>query len=105
MIVSYTITGNFLQMVLVTVGAATGLSLIAPSLPALLTISVTSDNYGTAMGIYGASEDLGAIIGPTIYGIFWSTYGSTSIFYIYALMTISSVTLGLMLTERVQNEL
>jgi len=99
MMLCYTVAGNVHQVVLVTVGAAACFSLITPSLPALLISSVTSDSYGAAMGVYGASEDLGAMIGPAIYGIFWSAYGSTSIFYVCVLMETIGLILGLILRE------
>jgi len=95
----YTVLATIHQVMLVTAGAATGFSLITPSLLALLTSSVTSDTYGAAMGVYGASEDLGAMIGPTIFGIFWSAYGSNSVFFIYVIIETVGLVLGLMLSE------
>lgn len=95
----YTVVGTIHQVMLVTACAAAGFSLITPSLLALLTSSVTSDTYGAAMGVYGASEDLGVMIGPTIFGIFWSAYGSISVFYVCAIIETVGVILGLMLRE------
>ncbi|HKM75763.1 MAG TPA: MFS transporter [Candidatus Bathyarchaeia archaeon] len=42
---------------------------------------VTSDKfYGTAVGVYGAFEDLGGIFGPLIFGLVWTALSPVAIF-------------------------
>jgi MFS family permease len=42
---------------------------------------VTSGNfYGTAVGVYGAFEDLGGIFGPLVLGLVWTAFSPVAIF-------------------------
>ena len=36
--------------------------------------------YGVAVGIYGSFEDIGVMVGPTVYGLVWSMYAPSFVF-------------------------
>lgn len=50
-------------------------------------VGLTANAYaGTAIGIYGAAEDIGVLMGPLTFGLFWAAYGIPA-----ACMSISAV--------------
>jgi sugar phosphate permease len=70
---------------------AIGFAFTSPILLALLANLVSKDIYGSAMGIHGTIEDIGRIISPLLYGLVWTLYGTTSIFYICAFLQVLGV--------------
>jgi MFS family permease len=75
----YLLASTAYQIFLVSI--VVGLGLSASSLLLSLVPNVTPKRmYGTVVGIYGSSEDLGAILGPLVYGFVWSAVGPVYIF-------------------------
>lgn len=52
-----------------------GMALFYPAAVALLSNSMALHRQSTAMGVYGVSEDIGAMIGSTLGGFVWSALG------------------------------
>ena len=64
---------------------ASGIVSVGISASSLLLLGVipevTSDKfYGTAVGVYGAFEDLGGIFGPLVFGLVWAAFSPVAIF-------------------------
>jgi MFS family permease len=50
---------------------------------------VTADNfYGTAVGVYGAFEDLGGIFGPLLFGLVWAVLSPVAIFIVGSVVQV-----------------
>ena len=71
---------TFLELILFTVVNSAAFAIFTPASVALLSNSVPGYWQGTAMGIYGASEDLGIIIGSSAAGYIWTDLGPPSVF-------------------------
>jgi MFS family permease len=80
---------NFSQLILFTVVNSLGFVMFTPASVALLSNSVRGRWQGTAMGIYGAAEDLGIIIGSSAGGFLWSGPGPSSVFLMGSLSCIA----------------
>jgi MFS family permease len=57
-----------------------GSAMFTPSSLAFLSLNVPSQRQSFAMGVYGAAEDIGFIIGSSIGGLFWNFWGPSSTF-------------------------
>lgn len=87
----YIFAGSTYQVFLVSIAAGLGLS--ASSILLSLVPDVTPKRmYGTVVGIYGSSEDLGIILGPLIYGFVWSAAGPVYIFVASAITQVLAAT-------------
>jgi MFS family permease len=75
------------QVFLVSIALGLGLSVISLLL-AIIPDVTPSRMYGTVVGLYGSSEDLGIIVGPLVYGFVWSV---SSPVYIFAASSISQI--------------
>ena len=49
--------------------------------------------YGTAVGVYGAFEDLGGIIGPLAFGLVWAAFSPVSIFIVGSIVQLAGALL------------
>ena len=75
-----------------------GGALFGPAAVALLSDSVPRHKQGTAMGIYGACEDIGNVIGSALAGVVWTSLGPPSTFLLGTLAAFlgAVVCLGLL---------
>jgi DHA1 family multidrug resistance protein-like MFS transporter len=97
----YFLAGTALQVFLVSIAAGLGLS--APLLLLSLVPDVTSERmYGTVVGIYGSSEDLGIILGPLVYGLVWSSVGPIYIFLASSITQILAAALLFKINQKNQ---
>ena len=88
----YLLANTAYQVFLVSIAAGLGLS------ASLLLLSLVPDvtpkrMYGTVVGIYGSSEDLGIILGPLVYGLVWSAIGPVYIFVASSITQIGAAAL------------
>ncbi len=65
-----------------------GAAMFSPAAVALLSDTVPSHRQSTAMGVYGAWEDIGVITGSALAGVAWTALGPL---YTFLIGTISSV--------------
>ncbi len=57
-----------------------GFAMFTPAAVALLSNNVPAHWQGTAMGVYGAAEDIGIIIGSGVGGFVWTAGGPTALY-------------------------
>jgi MFS family permease len=57
-----------------------GTAMFSPAAISLLSDTVPLNWQNTAMGIYGACEDIGVVVGSALGGFVWSALGSSSAF-------------------------
>jgi MFS family permease len=87
------------QLLLVSMMVSVGLA--ASSLLLALVPDVAPRTlYGTTVGLYGSSEDLGIIIGPLLYGLVWSAFGPVFIFVASAFTQVVGALLVLAIRAR-----
>ncbi|MEM3666285.1 MAG: MFS transporter [Candidatus Bathyarchaeia archaeon] len=68
-----------------------GNAAVGPPMMSLLTGNIRLSNRGIAIGVYGAGEDIGILIGPLIVGYFYQAYSPELSFYLTAgLMLINT---------------
>jgi MFS family permease len=91
---SYVLAASLPQLLLSTAGVAMGYALTGPSLLAFLADITGKEERGAVMGVYGAFEDIGVMIGPLLYGFAWNNLGLTSIFYIGSTLGVLGVILA-----------
>jgi MFS family permease len=78
----FLVTKTQSQLLLVSLVVSLGISGSSLLLLGLIP-EVTSDTfYGTAVGVYGAFEDLGGIFGPLVFGLVWSIFSPAFIFVV-----------------------
>ena len=95
----YIVAATPIQMTLLTVGIAGCLS-TASLILTMLSMVVSQELSGMAMGIYGSFEDLGLILGPLIYGLIWEIYSPSHIF----LESAVSLLIGLVFIAKVKEK-
>jgi predicted MFS family arabinose efflux permease len=98
--ISYLLIDTMIATFVLTAGMAAGFAFVGPSILALLPDLVTSDIYGSVMGMYGTFEDLGITIAPLLYGFVWTLYGVNAIFYACALVQLLGIGLILVMNEK-----
>jgi MFS transporter, DHA1 family, multidrug resistance protein len=57
-----------------------GSAMFTPSALAYLSLSIPASRQSSSMGLYGAAEDVGFIVGSSAGGFFWNFWGPQSIF-------------------------
>ncbi len=68
------------MLILMVIICNTGFVMFTPAAVALLSNSVPAYWQGTAMGIYGAAEDIGIIIGSGVGGFVWTAGGPVALY-------------------------
>jgi MFS family permease len=76
------LAGGFPQLAIGVVIQSTGGAMFSPAASALLSENIPLRRQNTAMGIYGACEDVGMIIGSALGGLVWSAFGPMPTFLI-----------------------
>jgi MFS family permease len=66
---------------LVSIGVSIALS-VSPLMIVVLSKTSPKEHLGMSMGIFGSFEDLGAMIGPAIYGLVWASFQPGYIFIV-----------------------
>ena len=70
------------QMYLLAVLYSVSRAAVNPPLMALMAENVASSKRGTAIGIYGAAEDMGLLIGPLVAGYTYQNYSPAAAFHL-----------------------
>ncbi|MFZ0830980.1 MAG: MFS transporter [Thermoplasmata archaeon] len=68
------------EMAVATLVFAAGTGWLAASVLPFAVEAMPRVHQGTAIGVFGSTEDAGLLIGPLLFGAAWTTYGPTSIF-------------------------
>jgi PPP family 3-phenylpropionic acid transporter len=71
---------EYVTLIVMVIICNIGFAMFSPSAIALLSNNVPAYWQGTAMGIYGATEDMGIIIGSGVGGFVWTAGGPTAIY-------------------------
>jgi predicted MFS family arabinose efflux permease len=71
---------SYAPLVFFIITSSIGSAMFIPSSLAFLSLSVPSQRQNYAMGVYGAAEDIGFIIGSSAGGLFWNLWGPSSTF-------------------------
>ncbi len=87
-------SGEFEVFLLFTTLYAIGTGILMPS---MLAMAGTS---GRALGIYGASEDLGLVVGPSLAGLIYESLGPSRAFLLCSLMAALSSCIALKFLRR-----
>lgn len=81
-------------MVLATIALFVGVGWLGASLLPLAMAPIPARFQGSAIGLYGAVEDLGLLLGPVLYGVAWSSWGAWTTFPV----ALAAALLGVALT-------
>ena len=73
---------SFAQLAVALVLGAIGQAALRPSLDALVSAASSSAARGRMMGIYGACEDIGGILGPMLGSLTWRLGGASTTFLV-----------------------
>jgi MFS family permease len=76
-----TISG-FLPLVLTSILLSLGNAAVSPTLMALLTDKISASKHGLVLGLFGAGEDAGIVLGPLLIGYMYQNYSPEFSFYI-----------------------
>lgn len=71
---------SFPQLILFSIIKSLGMVMFGPAAAGLLSDTVPVQLQSTAMGIYGAAEDIGGIAGSALGGFIWSAWGPQATF-------------------------
>ncbi len=77
-----------------------GVGWLSASLLPLALNTVPRDHQGTAIGVFGAVEDGGLLIGPLLFGAAWAAYGPRSIFPVVTAVAAVGVVASLLVASR-----
>lgn len=75
-------------LILSVISNSVGGALFSPAAVALLSDTVPVNRQGTAMGVYGACEDIGVIAGSALGGLVWTALGPSSTFLMGTLAAV-----------------
>lgn len=94
-----TLTG-FSMLCLTSIILGLGEAAVSPLMIALLTSKISVSNRGLAIGIYGAGEDIGILLGPLVAGYIYQIYGAEYSFYLTAIIMLASTVISVPLLNR-----
>jgi MFS family permease len=95
---------NVLRIDLATIAIGVSTSFITPLSLSLLTERVPRKILGRTMGIYGAVEDVGLILGSSAAGIIWGLWGAEYAFFLIALIFFAVATIFLLVRRSESRE-
>jgi MFS family permease len=78
---------NLVSLFLLTATEGLAFSMVSPLSLSLFTNLAPPARKGTAIGIYGAAEDIGIIIGPVVFSVLWAGVSLTAAFIGIATMS------------------
>ena len=82
-----------------------GEAAVSPLMMAFLTGKIHLSKRGLAIGIYGAGEDIGILLGPIIGGYVYQSYGAESSFYLTAILMLINTVISIPLLKKAQHKL
>jgi MFS family permease len=82
-----TLARNYPGFIAAIVVQSIGSAIFSPAAVALLSDTVPQNWQNTAMGIYGACEDMGVVIGSALAGLAWSSIGPQSAFLLVGVVS------------------
>ena len=93
-------SGAYDEMVAATLVFSAGVGWLSASLLPLALNTVPRDHQGTAIGVFGAVEDAGLLVGPLLFGTAWAAYGPRSIFPVVTAVAALGVVASLLVASR-----
>lgn len=72
-----------------------GEAAISPCIMAFLIDNIRFSNRGLAIGVYGAGEDVGILIGPLAMGFLYQDYGAEFSFYVTAALMLANTVVSM----------
>jgi MFS family permease len=78
-----------------------GNAAVGPLMMSLLTRNIRLSNRGIAIGVYGAGEDIGILIGPLVVGYVYQTYSPELSFYLTAGLMLINAAVSTFLLRKV----
>jgi MFS family permease len=95
--------GSFSLLVFFSIIGSLGFVMYTPAAVAMLSNTVPAYWQSTAMGIYGAAEDIGIILGSGAGGFVWNTWGPTAVYLMGGAACVAGavICLGLLRGEAV----
>jgi MFS family permease len=80
---------EYRQLMMMVIISNIGFTMFTPAAVALLSNSLPSYWQGTAMGIYGAAEDIGIILGTGVGGFVWTAGGPKALYLMGSLAVVA----------------
>jgi len=93
------VTG-FPMLCLTAVLLGLGEAAISPCMMAFLINRIRFSNRGLAIGVYGAGEDVGILVGPLVVGYLYQDYGAEFSFYLTGAMMLANVMISIPLLKK-----
>ncbi|MFI5404854.1 MAG: MFS transporter, partial [Candidatus Gagatemarchaeaceae archaeon] len=93
-------TGTMLGFDALAVAAAFCFSMVSPLSLSLLMVRTPRRYAGRMMGMYGAAEDVGIVLGPVLGAFFWANFGLESAYLSMALPTLAALIFYLLMFNR-----
>jgi MFS family permease len=78
-----------------------GEAAVTPLMMALITSKTSASNRGLAIGLYGAGEDIGILLGPLVAAYIYQIYGAEYSFYLTAIIMLVSAVIYMPLLRKV----
>lgn len=87
----YTQASSFDLILILALVEGLGAGFIHVTLPALMSEQITPEYVGGALGLYRTFSDIGAVIGPILIMVIWSTFNVHAGFYFGAVLSLVSL--------------
>jgi len=101
----YASAQNYAWLIVATVINSFGQAMFGPAAVALLSGRVPFHRQNTAMGVYGACEDAGMIIGSALSGVVWTAWGPPATFLIGAISSgLGSIICVTLISEKIRKK-
>jgi predicted MFS family arabinose efflux permease len=94
------IAKEYALLIVMVIICNTGFAMFTPAAVALLSNNVPVYWQSTAMGIYGAAEDLGIIIGSGVGGFVWTAGGPTALYLMGSAAGVAGALICLIFIKR-----
>ena len=95
-------TTDIVMLYLTAVIIAVGNAAVNPAMMALLTDKLRPSNHGFAIGVYGAGEDIGILLGPLIAGYIYQNHSAELSFLLAAVFMLVNIIVSIPLLKRIE---
>lgn len=90
---------GFWWLLLFMAAGAVGRGMVNPAILAMVSELSPPRIQGRMMGLFGACEDLGLVVGPAIAGLVWTAWGPRSAFWVAGLITMAGAMVAVLLIK------
>jgi DHA1 family multidrug resistance protein-like MFS transporter len=95
-------TAGVVMLYLTAVIIGVGNAAVNPTMMALLTDKLRPSNHGFAIGVFGAGEDFGILLGPLIAGYFYQNHSAELSFLLAAAFMLVNIIVSIPLLQRIE---